>query len=83
MTTDAADARASAGHGVPQGIPASGAGPVADLIASDPPPAFRSVASDLLDQALSEPRVHRTRVERWVDEPSTLHGGRWEWVEDV
>jgi hypothetical protein len=50
---------------------------------ADAPPEFKSATSDLLDEALSEPRTHRTRVERWVDEPGSFDGGRWEWVEDV
>jgi hypothetical protein len=66
-----------------EGVPATGAGPVVDLIAADPPPAIRSVYSDLLDQALAAPRRHRTKVERWVDEPQKLHGGHWELVEEV
>jgi hypothetical protein len=65
---------------VPRGVPASGAGPVADLIAADPPPRIKSVTSDLLAQALAAPRVHRTRVEVWVDEPGTFSGGHWEVV---
>jgi hypothetical protein len=68
---------------VPRGVPASGAGPLVDLIAADPPPAIKSCASDLLDQALSAPRVQRTRVEEWVDEPGTLHGGHWETIEVI
>jgi hypothetical protein len=75
MTTpDLSDAAAS------RGVPASGAGPIVDLIASDPPPAIKSVTSDLLDQALAVPRVHKTRVERWVDEPGSFTGGHWEVV---
>lgn len=66
----------------PGGVPASGAGPVYDLIAADPPPAIKSSMSDLLDQALAAPRVHKTRVERWVEEPGKLGpGGHWEEVE--
>jgi hypothetical protein len=64
---------------VPHGVPASGAGPVADLIAADPPPAIRSVYSDLLDQALAAPRVHTTKVEQWVEDGSRA-GGHWEIV---
>jgi hypothetical protein len=64
----------------PGGVPASGAGPIVDLIAADPPPAIRSVTSDLLDQALAAPRDHRTLEERWVDEPGTFTGGHWEVV---
>jgi hypothetical protein len=62
------------------GVRASGAGAFYDLIAADPPAEIRSVASDLLDRALSEPRprVHRTRVEVWIDEPGTFDGGHWE-----
>ena len=64
------------------GVPASGAGPVVDLITADPPPRIKSVTSDLLDQALAVPHVHKTRVERWVDEPGTLGpGGHWVEVE--
>jgi hypothetical protein len=62
----------------PGGVPASAFGsPISDLIAADPPPAIKSVTSDLLDQALAVPRVHVTREERWVDEPGTFAGGRW------
>jgi hypothetical protein len=64
-----------------RGIPASGAGPVVDLIAADPPPAIKSVASDILDAALSAPRVHRTRVEVWIDEPNSFTGGHWQEIE--
>ena len=65
----------------PGGVPASPFGsPFTDLIAADPPPAIRSAWSDLLDQALAVPRVHRTRTEVWVEEPGTLHGGHWEAV---
>jgi hypothetical protein len=58
--------------------------PLAALLAAgaDPPPAFKSVASDLIDQALSEPRTHQTRQEAWIEDGSPA-GGRWEWVEDV
>jgi hypothetical protein len=62
------------------GVPASGAGAFYDLIAADPPPAIRSVTSDLIDQALAARRVHRTRVEVWVDEPDTFARGHWEAV---
>jgi hypothetical protein len=69
--------------GVPGGVPASAFGsPVSDLIAADPPAARRSVMADVLDQALAVPQVHRTRVERWVED-SSFEGGHWEWVEDV
>jgi hypothetical protein len=75
MTSDA---------GVPRGIPASGAGAVVDLLSADPPePVFRSVASDLIDQALAAPRRHVTRQEQWIEEPGTLHGGHWELLKDV
>jgi hypothetical protein len=60
------------------GVPATGAGPLADLIAADPPPRIKSVYVDLLDQALAQPRVHKTKVEVWVDEPGG--GGHWEVV---
>jgi hypothetical protein len=53
---------------------------LAAIIASDPPPARQSVASDLIDRALSEPRVHRTKVEQWVEDGSR-EGGRWVEVE--
>jgi hypothetical protein len=62
------------------GVPATGAGAIVDLIAADPPPAIRSVTSDILDQAFAAPPVHRTRVEVWVDEPGTFSGGHWEVV---
>jgi hypothetical protein len=65
---------------VPHGVQASGAGPVADLIAADPPPRIKSATSDLLDQALAQPRVHKTQVEEWIDEPGTFTGGHWEVV---
>jgi hypothetical protein len=64
----------------PGGVPATGAGPFYDLIAADPPPTIRSVTSDLLDQALAAPRVHKTRTEVWVDEPGSFTGGHWEVV---
>jgi hypothetical protein len=59
--------------------------PIDALLAAgvEPPPAFKSVTSDLLDQALSVPRVHRTVEEVWVAEPGTLHGGHWEKVGEV
>jgi hypothetical protein len=50
---------------------------------ADAPPEFKSATSDLLDEALSVPRTHRTRVERWVDEPGSFTGGRWELVGEV
>jgi|Tabmets5t2r1_1033131.scaffolds.fasta_scaffold00667_1 hypothetical protein len=49
---------------------------------ADAPPTFKSITSDLLDQALSAPKVHKTTEEIWVPEPGTLHGGHWEKVED-
>jgi hypothetical protein len=61
----------------PGGVPATGAGPIVDLISADPPPRIKSSMSDLLDEALAVPRLHRTRVQEWVDEPHTLQGGRW------
>ena len=64
----------------PRGVPATGAGAVVDLIASDPPLVRQSAAADLLEQALAAPRVHRTRVERWVEDPSRFDGGYWEVV---
>jgi hypothetical protein len=64
----------------PRGVPATGAGPIADLIAADPPPQIRSSFTDLLDQALAAPRVPVTRQEVWVDEPGTFAGGHWEEV---
>ena len=65
---------------VQRGVPASGAGPVYDLIAADPPVSVKSAYTDLLDQQLAAPKVHRTVTEEWVDEPGTLHGGHWERV---
>jgi hypothetical protein len=65
---------------VPGGVPATGAGPVVDLIAADPSPRIRSAYSEFLDVALAAPRVHRTIEERWIEEPGTLHGGHWELV---
>jgi hypothetical protein len=60
--------------------------PLVALLAAgaDPPPRFKSVTSDLLDQALNAPRVHKTVEEVWVPEPNTFGGGHWEVVgEDV
>jgi hypothetical protein len=69
---------------VAKGVPASEYGnPVADLLAADPPPEIKTAYSDLLDQALAAPRVHRTTVEQWIDEPGTLAGGHWERVGEV
>ena len=67
---------------VPPGVPASAYGdPLTDLLAADPPASIKSVTSDLLDQALAAPRVHRTRQEVWVEEPGRLGpGGHWEEV---
>jgi hypothetical protein len=45
-----------------------------------PPPEFKSCTSDLLDEALSVPRVHKTVEEVWVPEAGTLHRGHWEVV---
>ena len=69
---------------VPRGVPASGGGAFYDMIANDPPPAIRSVTSDLLDQQLADRRPPRTRVERWVEQigPDGRMGGRWEFVEE-
>lgn len=65
----------------PRGVvPSVFGSPIVDLIAADPPAEIRSVASDLIDQALSAPRDHRTRQEAWVEEPGTFHGGHWELV---
>jgi hypothetical protein len=65
-----------------QGVPASAFGdPFVDVLASGPSPAIRTATSDLLDEALAVPRVHRTRVEVWVEEPGRLGlGGHWEVV---
>jgi hypothetical protein len=66
---------------VPRGVPATGAGALADMLAADPPPAIRTATSELLDEALAEPRVHRTGQEVWIDEPGKLGpGGHWEVV---
>jgi hypothetical protein len=56
--------------------------PMVALLAAgaDPPPAFKSVTSDLIDQALSAPRAHQTVEEVWVAEPNSLRGGHWEVV---
>ena len=61
---------------VSRGVPASGAGAVVDLLAADPPRAIRSVASDLIDQALSAPRGHVTVQEAWIEDGSR-EGGHW------
>jgi hypothetical protein len=55
--------------------------PLVALVAAgaDPPTAIKSVTSDLLDQALSEPRTHTTRQEAWVEDNSP-QGGHWEVV---
>jgi hypothetical protein len=55
--------------------------PLVALLAAGaaPPPAFKSVTSDLLDEALSVPRSHRTVEERWVEDSSPA-GGHWEVV---
>jgi hypothetical protein len=64
----------------PKGIPASGAGAFVDLLAADPPRYRPSVAIDLLDRALSEPRDHVTIQEAWVEDDSPA-GGHWERVQ--
>lgn len=65
-----------------QGVPASGAGPIADMLAADPPPRIRSVTSELLDRELATPRQHHTVEEVWVETPGQLGpGGHWEPVE--
>lgn len=64
------------------GVPATGAGPVADLIAADPTPRIKTATSEFLDEMLAVPRVHRTKVEVWVEEPGSLGpGGHWELVD--
>ena len=62
---------------VPRGVPATGAGAFVDMIAADPPVAVKSVYTDLLEQQLAAPKVHRTVTEEWVEEPGTLRGGHW------
>jgi hypothetical protein len=65
----------------PRGVPATGAGALADMLAADPPPAIRTATSELLDEALAAPRVPRTRQEIWIEEPGRLGpGGHWEEV---
>jgi hypothetical protein len=66
----------------PGGVKASAFGdPISDLLAADPPPAIRTATSELLDEALAAPRVHRTRQEVWIEEPGRLGpGGHWEEV---
>jgi hypothetical protein len=56
--------------------------PMVALLAAgaEAPPAFKSVASDILDQNLSAPRHHRTVEEIWVPEPGRLGNGHWEAV---
>jgi hypothetical protein len=64
---------------VPRGVPATGAGAIVDLIASDPQPVIRTSYSDLLDEALAAPRVSETKVEVWVETLGPLGpGGHWE-----
>jgi hypothetical protein len=63
------------------GVPATGAGALADMLAADPPPYRRSAAFDLLDQALSAPRhVAVQEWESWVEDGS-FEGGHWVRVE--
>jgi hypothetical protein len=50
---------------------------LAAMVAVDPPPAIRSVASDLLDQSLSAPRRHVTTESVWVPNPERFEGGSW------
>jgi hypothetical protein len=68
---------------VPRGVPATGAGAFVDMLSADPPPAIKSVTSDLLDQALAATRVQKTKTERWIEEPGTFTGGHWEVVGEV
>jgi hypothetical protein len=59
------------------GRPASGSGsPIVDMLAADFDDQPRSVHMKLLDEALAAPRVHRTKVEQWVED-NGFNGGHW------
>jgi hypothetical protein len=66
----------------PGGVPASPCGdPVVDLLAGDYDDRPRGVHLMLLDAELARGRrsgPSRTVEEVWIEEPGTLHGGRWE-----
>jgi len=61
------------------GIPASGAGPLVDLLVADGAPTRESVAGQLVRERLNAPRHHVTVESRWVPDGS-LDGGHWEEV---
>jgi hypothetical protein len=64
------------------GVPATGAGPVVDLLAADPGPQIKSATSEFLDRELSTPREpHRTIEEVWIETPGQLRPGYWKRVE--